>query len=331
MITVGVIRNGSTYLSRHLRKNDYWTEGEKKVEGVWIGEGARRLGLKGGVEDKAFDAVRRNRHPDTGEQLTARESKDRVAFFDVQLSAPKDVSVLAMVGGDERVVAAFREAVQVALEEMERFAAVRERRGRAHETEQFRLTANFVGALFFHDTSRDLDPQLHGHAVLANATWDEARGEWFALQPAEMLRASGYLRQALYRELATRLHQLGYETYAMGSTGFAVRGVEHLRERFSKRSRQVQRLAEEFAQKKGRQPTKREVEVLVRESRGNKLPNVSTREVRSRQRAELQPEEQEALAALVRDARHRLLRQQVSHGQIVSVLEAALRHVFERS
>ena len=331
MITVGVIRNGSTYLSRHLRKNDYWTEGEKKVEGVWIGEGARRLGLKGGVEDKAFDAVRRNRHPVTGEQLTARESKDRVAFFDVQLSAPKDVSVLAMVGGDERVVGAFREAVQVALEEMERFAAVRERRGRAHETEQFRLTANFVGALFFHDTSRDLDPQLHAHAVLANATWDEARGEWFALQPAEMLRASGYLRQALYRELATRLHQLGYETYAMGSTGFAVRGVEHLRERFSKRSRQVQRLAEEFAQKKGRQPTKREVEVLVRESRGNKLPNVGTREVRARQRAELQPEEQEALADLIREARHRLPRQQVSHGQIVSVLEAALRHVFERA
>lgn len=331
MITVGVIRNGSTYLSRHLRKNDYWTEGEKKVEGIWIGEGAKRLGLEGGVQDKAFDAVRRNRHPETGEQLTARESKERVAFFDVQLSAPKDVSVLAMVGGDERVVTAFREAVHVALEEMERFAAVRERRGRAHETEQFRLTGNFVGALFFHDTSRDLDPQLHAHAVLANATWDAARGEWFALQPAEMLRASGYLRQALYRELATRLHQLGYETYAMSSTGFAVRGVEHLRERFSKRSRQVQRLAEEFAQKKGRQPTKREVEILVRESRGNKLPNVSSREVRERQHAQLQPEEREALDALVREARHRLPRQQVSHGQIVSVLEAALRHVFERS
>ena len=45
MITVGVIRNGSTYLSHHLRKNDYRTEGEKEVRGEWIGEGATALGL----------------------------------------------------------------------------------------------------------------------------------------------------------------------------------------------------------------------------------------------------------------------------------------------
>lgn len=331
MITVGVIRNGATYLSRHLRKNDYWTEGEKKVEGVWIGEGAKRLGLEGGIQDKAFDALRRNRHPRTGEQLTARENKERVAFFDVQLSAPKDVSVLAMVGGDERVVVAFRESVRTALEEMERYAAVRERRGASRQTEDFRLTGNFVGALFFHDTSRDLDPQLHGHAVLSNATWDAERGEWFALQPAEMLRASGYLRQVLYRELAGRLRELGYETHDMGSTGFSVRGVEHLRERFSKRSRHVQRLAEEFAQKKGRQPTKREVEVLVRESRGNKLADVSTPEVRARQRAQLSGDETLALASLVQAARQQAPRQNVSHGQIVNVLEASLRHVFERA
>ena len=331
MITVGVIRNGATYLSRHLRKNDYWTEGEKKVEGVWIGRGAKTLGLEGGVHDQAFNALRRNRHPETADVLTAREARERVAFFDVQLSAPKDVSVLAMVGGDERVRDAFRESVVVALEEMERFAAVRERRGLAHGTESFRLTANFAGALFFHDTSRDLDPQLHAHAVLANATWDAERGEWFALQPAEMLRASGYLRQVLYRELAGRLRELGYETYAMNSIGFSVRGVEHLRERFSKRTRHVQELAEEFAEKKGRKPTKREVEILVRESRGNKLPNVSTAKVRERQRAELNRDEAEALATLVRNAREQTPRQRVSHGQVVTVLEAALRHVFERT
>lgn len=331
MITVGVIRNGATYLSRHLRKNDYWTEGEKKVEGVWIGEGAKRLGLEGRIEDRAFNALRTNRHPATGEQLTARENKERVAFFDVQLSAPKDVSVLAMVGGDERIVAAFRDSVRVALEEMERFAAVRERRGRSRVSEDFRLTGNFAGALFFHDTSRELDPQLHAHVVLANATWDAARGEWFALQPAEMLRASGYLRQVLYRELATRLRALGYDPYGMGSTGFSIRGAEHLRERFSKRTRQVQRLAEEFANAKGRRPTKREVEVLVRESRGNKLNDVSTAEVRARQRAQLSDDEAQSLASLVRTARGHAPRQQISHGEIVRVLEAALRHVFERA
>lgn len=331
MITVGVIRNGATYLTQHLRKNDYWAEGEKQVVGEWIGEGAKALGLVGDVETKAFEALRQNRHPRTGKVLTARDAKRRMALFDVQLSAPKDLSVLAMVGGDERVRGAFVESVKVALEEMERFAAVRERRGSAHGTEAVRLTRNYVGALFLHDASRDLDPQLHVHAVLANATWDAERNEWLALQHAEMLRASGYLRQVLYRELAGRLRQLGYEAYGMNSVGFSIRGVEHLRERFSKRARHVQQLANDFAQQKGRRPTKREVEVLVRESRANKLTEVSTPEVRARQRAQLDADEARALDQLVRGAQAQGQRQPVSHGQTLNVLEAALRHVYERS
>ncbi|MFT3783703.1 MAG: MobF family relaxase [Nibricoccus sp.] len=331
MITVGIIRNGATYLSHHLRKNDYWAEGEKAVLGEWIGDGAKALGLSGEVTDEPFDRLRQNRHPFSGEALTARDQANRVAFFDVQLSAPKDVSVLVTVGGDDRVRVAFTESVKVALAEMERFAAVRERRGEAAGTEAYRLTGNYVGALFLHDTSRDLDPQLHGHAVLANATWDAARNEWLALQPAEMLRASPYLRQVLYRELAGRLRSLGYEPYEMNSKGFSIRGVEHLRERFSKRTNHVQKLAEAFAAEKGRKATKREIEVLVRESRADKLTEVSTSEVRSKQRAELNDDETIRLEKLVRAARAEPLRQQWSHGSAQTVLEAALRHVYERN
>lgn len=331
MITAGIIRNGSNYLAHHLRRNDYWAEGEKAVIGEWIGDGARALGLAGAVTDAPFEALRCNLHPSTGKALTALGAKKSVAFVDVQLSAPKDVSVLAMVGGDERVREAFAESVKVVLAEMERFAAVRERRGEAKHSEAFRLTGNFAGALFLHDASRDLDPQLHAHAVLANATWDASRLGWYALQPAEMLRASPYLRQVLYRELAGRLRGLGYEPYEMSSTGFSVRGVEHLRERFSKRTRHVQQLAEAFAVEKGRKPTKREVEVLVRESREDKLTEVSTPEVRARQRAELSSSEAERLDLLVSDARAQAPREQWSHGNAQAVLEAALRHVFERA
>lgn len=331
MITVGVIRNGATYLSQHLRKNDYWAEGENEVQGEWIGEGAKALGLTGPVTDGPFEALRSNRHPQTGETLTALDAKRKVAFFDVQLSAPKDVSVLAMVGGDTRVRSAFVESVKVALAEMERFAAVRERRGEAKMTEAFRLTANFAGALFVHDSSRDLDPQLHGHAVLANVTWDAARLGWLALQPVEMLRASAYLRQVMYRELAGRLRALGYEPHEMNSKGFSIRGVEHLRERFSKRARHVKQLTEEYAAKKGRNATKREIEILVRESRQDKLTEVSTAEVRARQRAELTAEETTSLDALVRSAQTQAPRLQWSHGNAQTVLEAALRHAYERS
>jgi conjugative relaxase-like TrwC/TraI family protein len=333
MITVGVIRNGGNYLSQHLRKNDYWAEGEKQVCGEWIGQGATLLGLEGAVTDGPFEALRSNRDWQTGKRLTARANKKtRMALFDIQISAPKDMSVLAMVGEDERVREAFVESVQTILDEMERFAAVRERRGEACGTEAFRLTGSFVGAMFLHDASRDLDPQLHVHAVLANVTWDAERSRWMALQHAEMMRASPYLRQAFYRELAGRLRQLGYEPYEMTATGFSVRGVEHLRERFSKRAREVKALTEEFSLKKGRRATKREVEVIVRESRAKKLSEVTTPEVRVRQRAELTSDEAHRLDTLVRKTMTQAPRVEVSfsQAQAMRVLDAALRHVFER-
>jgi conjugative relaxase-like TrwC/TraI family protein len=333
MITVGVIRNSGTYLSQHLRKNDYWAEGEKQVCGEWIGQGAMLLGLEGAVTDAPFEALRANRDWHTGKRLTARANKKtRMALFDIQISAPKDVSVLAMVGGDERVREAFVESVQAVLGEMEHFAAVRERRGSAKDTEAFRLTGNFAGAMFVHDASRDLDPQLHVHAVLANVTWDAERSKWMALQHAEMMRASPYLRQAFYRELAGRLRRLGYEPYEMTTTGFSIRGVEHLRERFSKRAREVKALTEAFSVKKGRRATKREVEVLVRESRGKKLSEITTPEVRARQRAELTPDEAQRLDTLVRETMKQAPRLEiaVSQAQALRVVEAAIRHVFER-
>jgi len=113
MITAGIIRNGSNYLTHHLRRNDYWAEGEKEVLGEWVGDGARSLGLAGIVAEASFEALRCNRHPGTDEELTALGAKKSVAFIDVQLSAPKDVSVLAMVGGDERVREAFADSVKV--------------------------------------------------------------------------------------------------------------------------------------------------------------------------------------------------------------------------
>ena len=333
MITVGVIRNGGSYLSQHLRKNDYWADGEKQVCGEWIGQAATMLGLEGSVTDAPFESLRANRDWQTGKRLTARANKKpRMALFDIQISAPKDVSVLAMVGEDERVREAFVESVKAVLVEMEHFAAVRERRGDARDTEAFRLTGNFAGAMFVHDASRDLDPQLHVHAVLANVTWDSERSRWMALQHAEMMRASPYLRQAFYRELAGRLRQLGYEPYEMASTGFSVRGVEHLRERFSKRAREVKALTEEFSAKKGRRATKREVEVLVRESRSKKLSEITTSAVRARQRAELTPDELDRLDRLVRQTMAQTPRVEisVSHEQAMRVLDAAIRHVFER-
>jgi hypothetical protein len=117
----------------------------------------------------------------------------------------------------------------------------------------------------------------------------------------------------------------------MTTTGFSIRGVEHLWERFWKWAREVKALTEAFSVKKARHATKREIEVLVRESRGKKLSAVTTPEIRARQRAELTPENAQRLDTLVRETMSQAPRVEISisQAQAIRVLEAAIRHIFE--
>ena len=81
MTTVGVMPNGANCLSHHLRENDYEAEGEKEVNGEWIGEGAEARGLGGFVTNKPFDALRQNRHPKTGETLISPTKQTAPPFW----------------------------------------------------------------------------------------------------------------------------------------------------------------------------------------------------------------------------------------------------------
>ena len=91
------------------------------------------------------------------------------AGWDATFHAPKSVSLTALVGGDDRVREAHREAVNVALNELERYTQARIGGNRPAET-----TGQFVAAKFEHDTARPVDgyaaPQLHTHAVIFNMT-----------------------------------------------------------------------------------------------------------------------------------------------------------------
>ena len=103
MITATSISGGETYLSKHLSANDYYAEGEK-VEGEWFGKGARELGLEGSVTPEHFESLRKNRHPDTDKKLTARDRGAKgTALHDITFSAPKVASIVAIVGGDDRI------------------------------------------------------------------------------------------------------------------------------------------------------------------------------------------------------------------------------------
>ena len=93
------------------------------------------------------------------------------AGCDATFSAPKSVSITALVGGDTRVRVAHRESVRVALTELEPYVQARLGGNRRPET-----TGNAVAALFEHDSARPVNgypaPQLHTHAVILPVSRD---------------------------------------------------------------------------------------------------------------------------------------------------------------
>jgi conjugative relaxase-like TrwC/TraI family protein len=179
MLTIGAMAGGAGYAQRHLEHSDYYDE-QHCVQGEWHGRGAELLGLRGEVTWEQFEAIRVGLHPETGEFLRPRHSADRAthdgneqskarSLYDLIFSAPKSVSIKVLVSGDERLIAAHDKAVRATLEESERYAATRVRLDGANED---RTTANWIVAAYRHDTSRELDPQLHTHAVAANLSYD---------------------------------------------------------------------------------------------------------------------------------------------------------------
>ncbi|MBI5771178.1 MAG: relaxase domain-containing protein [Verrucomicrobia bacterium] len=332
------LRDGSTYLANHLTANDYYSEKES-VTGVWVGQAAERLGLAGReicAHDDAFERLRGNRHPLTGRKLTARTGDGRIVFLDFQCSAPKSVSLLAVTFGDERLRQAHREAVSVAFAELERFAARRVRDGAAAWSEQVKITGNLCAARFEHDASRALDAQLHTHLVTANATFDAAAQKWFALTEREMLAAIRYAGKVYQNELARGVLAAGYEIEPARNErgvieGFEVVGVTAAdRAIASKRRAEIEKEIAAFRKKHGREPTTREVHGITTRTRGGKLAEITTAEVRRRQRAEFSPERTQALDELVNVARRRGPTPPGTQGEAVA-LEQARNHLFERA
>ena len=245
------LANAKTYFEEHLAVGDYYSE-TNRVSGRWIGTGAKALGLHGIVDQHAFVALCDNLHPQTGARLTLRKKTtrqergeagdertvaNRRVFYDFTFSPPKSVSVAALVSKDERIVAAHRAAVSVAVGELERFASVQVH-GKVQSTD--RTTGNIVAALFEHETSRALDPHLHTHCIVFNATHDATDSRWKALHNYEMLSAQKFVENVYYHELAVSLRAFGYSVVNAPRGDFHLAEVpRELCERFSKRHHEI--------------------------------------------------------------------------------------------
>jgi len=202
-------------------EQNYYSE-SNRVNGEWHGNLAGDWGLSESVSGQQFYRLAEGQHPVTGEQLVQHriateyqdrqgktvKSSDHRAGWDATFSAPKSVSITALVGADDKIREAHRVSVNVALGELERY--IEARIGGNHPAE---TTGKMIAAKFEHDSARPVNgysaPQLHTHVVIFNVT-ETAGGKAHALQPRELYRSQQYAT-AIYRsELASRLKQLGY-------------------------------------------------------------------------------------------------------------------------
>jgi len=239
-------------------RDNYYTEGER-IAGEWHGKLAEQWGLRGEVREENFQRLSEGQHPITGEQLvryqTPREytnehgekikTMEHRAGWDATFSAPKSVSLTALVGGDERVREAHRESVSVALDELEKYVQARLGGNLPAET-----TGKWAAAKFEHDSARPVDgyaaPQLHTHVVFFNLT-ETANGETRALQPQELYRTQQYATAVYRSELAVRLKELGYEIERGESSQPEIKGYskEYLEASSPRRQQIEEHLAKE--------------------------------------------------------------------------------------
>lgn len=258
MLSSSVIKNVSQASHYYSGEDNYYTKEEGALQSEWWGKGAASLNLTGIVNEKSFIGLLSGQLPN-GEQLgklVEGEIKHRPGW-DLTFSAPKSVSILALVGGDHRLVDAHREAVTIALAHIEKNCG--QARMQIKGDMQFVSTGNVTAALFHHDVSRALDPQLHTHSVIMNMT-ERPDGKWRSLASTSQQydkgadgEINGFIERARHHnryfakiyetELAFRVKACGYTLNTDTKTGvFEIAGVpETALQVFSKRRQQIEK------------------------------------------------------------------------------------------
>lgn len=222
------------------------------IQSMFGGKGADLLNL-GEFDKGRFSELLRGRvdaETSIGRVHAGGEFQHRPGW-DATLSAPKSVSIMALVAGDERVIEAHHRAVAETIKAMEESSAYcRDNEGNWVKTD------NLTVASFTHSASRNLDPQLHTHNVILNMTRTK-EGRWRSLEPKAIYQ-SQKMYGAIYRaHLAHSLsHELGYQITPTENGSFEIEGVpKDLIKELSSRRQEIERIAKEkgFESAKGKE------------------------------------------------------------------------------
>ncbi len=220
--------------------DDYY--GKEGHRGEWVGQSVIHLGLDGAltIERDTFQNLLDGQLPN-GQRMRLSQtkgSKDRKGI-DFTFSAPKSVSIQALVKGDARIVAAHDTAVRKSLELMQEFAATRKKQAGLSFRER---TGNLVAATFRHELSRAQDPQLHTHAIVMNLT-RRSDGEWRALSNEDLLKNVKVVGAFYRATLAAELKALGFDLRETRKGGWELAHIPDAAiQLFSQRSQEIEKL-----------------------------------------------------------------------------------------
>jgi conjugative relaxase-like TrwC/TraI family protein len=320
------------------KEQNYWSQ-SGVIAGEWQGRLAAQLGLAGAVSAEDFAKLSQGLHPATGEQLVRQRASyeyqdaegksvktmEHRAGWDATFSAPKSVSLTALVGGDDRVREAHRDSVCTALEQLEHYTQARIGGNHPPET-----TGKFVAAKFEHDTARPVDgyvaPQLHTHAVIFNVT-ERENGQTRAIQPQSLFASQQFSTAVYQSELTYRLRELGYEITVGRSGAPEIKGyTQEYLDASSPRSQQIR----EYLERTGRN-SKEAAEIAAHSTRDRKEIH-STAEVMAAHR-KLAADFGHQADAVVRAARERAQHQEKpdnTHDRVRESLTFSRDKNFER-
>ena len=225
---------------------------EHRNGSFWHGKGAMALGLRPDLHVAAgkFESLLAGHVIGTGIRLGRKRdgAHEHRPGLDITFSAPKSVSLAALLPtrryphGDRGVVHAHDEAVKATLDWIE--GNLLETRGWDPATRKRpRIKApHMVAATFRHVASRNLDPQLHTHAVIANMTRDQ-QGRWRSIEATLLHRHARQIGAYYRNELSRRLMERGYDVQpalAGRIASFEIAGYgRKLRNAFSTRRREI--------------------------------------------------------------------------------------------
>lgn len=241
------------------------------VVGVWGGKCAEWLGVEGSVNPADFAMLAKNRDPLTTERVTIRDKANRRIGYDFNFNPSKSVSVVYALTKDPRILSGFERAVDEAMQAVEADAMTRVRTDGFQDTD--RPTRNMVWAKHTHFTTRPVngvpDPHLHSHVFAFNITYDEAEGRFKALQIGHIKQNANYYQTLFHDRLAAHLNAAGYKTVPKGIS-FEIEGVpQSLLERFSKRTKTIERTGEALGLKSDKARDK--IGALTREAKRTDL------------------------------------------------------------